>query len=126
MKSKGISTPYLLAITGVLISGMVAGLEADTLLGLQDDAVAKTLPLVAQRVESVMVSLEGLDQATVEMDLQRELNFTLIEGEPSIQYQDNVAEIEPGMDYQIEEGSSDTLCLVQKSDESVKIAPGGC
>jgi hypothetical protein len=125
-KRKGISTPYMVAIVGVLISSMVVGLEADTLLGLQDKAIQETLPLVAQRVEAAMISVEEIEHTTVEMELQREFELLVDEGDPSLKYENSTVPIEPGMNFQVEEGKSDQLCLIQKPDKIVKLVAGGC
>lgn len=125
-RRKGISTPYMIAIVGVLISLTVVGLEANTLLGLQDKAIKETLPLVAQRVEAAMISVEEIEQTTVEMELQREFELLVDEGVPSLKYENSTASIKPGMNFQVEEGKSDQLCLIQKPDKVVKLVAGGC
>lgn len=105
---------------------MVVGLEAETLLGLQGEAISDTLPVVSQRIEAVMISVEGLEEAEVEMEMQREMNLTFVEGDPFVSYEGTRAELEPGMEYQMQEGQADVFCVEQKPQEAVSLAPGGC
>jgi hypothetical protein len=121
-----VSTPYMIAIVGVLITGIVMSLETQQIMGLQDQAVEDTLPLVAQRIESVMVSVQGLEEAEVEMDMQRELNLSEDGGDPEISYQESNATVETGMNYRLDTGSSDVFCVTQKPSQPVELAAGEC
>ena len=137
MKRKGGAETVALMIVGVVVVGIVATLGVNRMADLDERIKVRTVEIPGERVSTAIHTIDALERAEVEIELQDEYGLERKEGEKHLNYTSNTIINLPGSDYGsyhldppstfgIREGTDSIICIEKTEGSSPIVRPGEC
>lgn len=134
--SKGMSVTLSLAIVTFFALTLVTNIGIERVAEVDERMSMHSVPLVAQRLEVAIYTLDAVDEGQVQLNLRDEYNLSRNPDEIAYNFTsylptlDEVrkSEIKPPEDVNyiiIDEGKSEQICLT-KYETTIQVEPGVC
>ncbi len=117
----------MVVIVSLVVSGVIAGLDASDLLNLEDKIREETLPVAASRLTSSAYPLLAVERGSMEINFTAPYTINDSSGRLEIEYGKSTV---PVSDYTgkiklVEAAESRTWCF-SKTEDRVLLKPGDC